>query len=96
MAVWSRGLAAALFRSRNRGRARRPLHLRRLVRVSRRLGDAATLTFGGIAALAVAVGWFLLSSRVAHTDVETAVSESLGAMLVLMLIASVIGSIRRG
>jgi hypothetical protein len=54
-----------------------------------------TLTFGAIAALAVAVGWFLLSHQVAHTDVETAVSESLGAILVVMLIASIIGSIRR-
>jgi len=54
------------------------------------------LTFGGVAAVAVAVGWFLLSSRVAHTDAETAVSESLGAILVLLLIVSVIGSIRRG
>lgn len=53
------------------------------------------MTFGGIAALAVAVGWFLLSHQVAHTDVETAVSESLGAILVVMLVASVIGSIRR-
>ncbi|MFD0583957.1 hypothetical protein [Dactylosporangium darangshiense] len=55
----------------------------------------ATLTFGGLAALAVAVGWFLLSSQVAHTDVETAVSESLGATLVCMLVMSIIGSIRR-
>ena len=47
--------------------------------------------FGGFAAAAVAVGWFLLSSQVAHTDVQTAVSESLGAILVLMLIVSVIG-----
>jgi hypothetical protein len=53
------------------------------------------LTFGGLAALAVAVGWFLLSSQVAHTDVETAVSESVGAVLVCMLVVSIIGSIRR-
>jgi nitrate reductase gamma subunit len=53
-----------------------------------------TLTFGGIAAVAVAVGWFLLSHRIAHTDVQTAVSESLGAILVLMLVVSIIGSIR--
>ncbi|MER7279901.1 hypothetical protein ABT369_36235 [Dactylosporangium sp. NPDC000244] len=52
-----------------------------------------TLTFGGFAALAVAVGWFLLSHRVAHTDVETAVSESLGAILVVMLLGSIAGSI---
>ena len=51
------------------------------------------MTIGGFAAVAVAVGWFLFSSRVAHTDAETAVSESLGAILVLMLIMSVIGSI---
>jgi hypothetical protein len=54
-----------------------------------------TLTFGGLAALAVAVGWFLLSSQVVHTDVETAVSESVGATLVCMLVMSIIGSIRR-
>jgi hypothetical protein len=92
-------VAGAGYRStdrRNRGWARRPLHLRRLVRVGRRLGDRAALTFGGLAAAAVAVGWFLLSSKVAHTDVQTAVSESLGAILVLMLVVSVIGSIRRG
>ncbi|MET7419310.1 hypothetical protein [Dactylosporangium sp. NPDC005555] len=64
--------------------------------MGRRLGDGAALAFGGLAAAAVAVGWFLLSSQVAHTDVQTAVSESLGAILVLMLIVSVIGSIRRG
>ncbi len=64
--------------------------------MARRFGDSAALTFGGIAAVAVAVGWFLLSSQVAHTDVQTAVSESLGAILVLMLVVSVIGSIRRG
>ncbi|MEU0553628.1 hypothetical protein [Dactylosporangium maewongense] len=64
--------------------------------MGRRLGDKAALTFGGFAAAAVAVGWFLLSSQVAHTDVATAVSESLGAILVLLLVVSVIGSIRRG
>ncbi|GAA2592438.1 hypothetical protein GCM10010399_23870 [Dactylosporangium fulvum] len=53
-----------------------------------------TLAFGGLAALAVAVGWFLLSSQVAHTDVQTAVSESLGAILIVMLVMSIIGSIR--
>jgi hypothetical protein len=60
------------------------------------MGPRVTLTFGGLAALAVAVGWFLLSSQVAHTDVETAVSESLGAILIVMLVMSIIGSIRRG
>ncbi|GAA0737142.1 hypothetical protein GCM10010199_58980 [Dactylosporangium roseum] len=54
-----------------------------------------TLAFGGLAALAAAVGWFLLSSRVAHTDVRTAVSESLGAILIVLLVMSIIGSIRR-
>ena len=52
------------------------------------------MAFGTIAVLAVAVGWFLLSSRIAHTDVETAVSESLGAILVALLVMSIIGSIR--
>jgi len=60
------------------------------------MGPRVTLAFGGLAALAVAVGWFLLSSQVAHTDVETAASESLGAILIVMLVMSVIGSIRRG
>jgi hypothetical protein len=54
-----------------------------------------TLTFGGLATLAVAVGWFLLSHQVVHTDVETAFSESLGAILVMLLLVSIIGSIRR-
>jgi hypothetical protein len=52
------------------------------------------LTFGGLAAAAVAVGWFLLSYRIAHTDAETALSESVGAILVLLLVLSVIGSVR--
>ncbi|UWP82289.1 hypothetical protein [Dactylosporangium fulvum] len=58
------------------------------------MGPRVTLAFGGLAALAVAVGWFLLSSQVAHTDVQTAVSESLGAILIVMLVMSIIGSIR--
>ncbi|MFB9177224.1 hypothetical protein ACFFX1_03670 [Dactylosporangium sucinum] len=60
------------------------------------MGPRVTLAFGGFAALTVAVGWFLLSSQVAHTDVQTAVSESLGAILIAMIVMSVIGAIRRG
>ncbi|WP_238017478.1 hypothetical protein KZZ52_57785 [Dactylosporangium sp. AC04546] len=60
------------------------------------MGPRVTLAFGGFAALAVAIGWFLLSSQVAHTDVSTAVSEALGAILIAMIVLSVIGAIRRG
>lgn len=55
----------------------------------------ATLTFGGLVTVAVAVGWFLLSHRVAHTATGTAASESVGAILLAMLVLSIIGSVRR-
>ena len=53
-----------------------------------------TLTIGAIALVAVAVGWFLLSMRVAHNDARTAAGESVGAMLGLLLFASLIGALR--
>jgi hypothetical protein len=42
----------------------------------------------------VAVGWFVLSMRVAHSDARTAAGEAVGATLGLLLFASVIGAIR--
>ena len=51
-----------------------------------------TLTFGAVVMLAAAVGWFLLSSRIAHNDARTAAGESVGVALVLLLVASMVGS----
>ncbi len=49
---------------------------------------------GGLVLLAVAVGWFVLSVRVAHSDARTAAGEAVGATLGLLLFVSVIGAIR--
>jgi hypothetical protein len=53
-----------------------------------------TLAVGGLVLAVVAVGWFLLSMRVAHSDARTAAGEAVGAALGLLLFASVIGAIR--
>lgn len=54
------------------------------------------LTLGAAVMLAAAIGWFLLSSRVAHNDPRTAAGESVGVALWLLLVVSLLGSIRRG
>jgi hypothetical protein len=53
-----------------------------------------TLTIGGIALAVMAVGWFLLSVRVAHSDARTAAGETIGVTLGLLVLASVIGAAR--
>jgi hypothetical protein len=53
-----------------------------------------TLAVGGFVLLVVAIGWFMLSTRVAHSDPRTAAGEAVGAMLGLLLFISVIGAFR--
>ena len=43
-----------------------------------------------------AVGWFLLSLLVAHNDVRTAIRETVGVGLGLMILISMIGAVRNG
>lgn len=53
-----------------------------------------TLTIGAVALVIFAIGWFVLSTRVAHHDARTAAGESLGAALGLLLFVSLIGAVR--
>jgi hypothetical protein len=45
--------------------------------------------------LVLAVGWFLLSWRVMHTTPGDAAGEALGVTFGLLIVASVVGAIRR-
>jgi len=48
---------------------------------------------GAATVAALAVGWFLLSHFVMHTDSADAVGEALGAALGLLVAVSVVGAI---
>jgi len=48
---------------------------------------------GAATVAALAVGWFLLSHFVMHTDAEDAVGEALGAALGLLVALSIVGAI---
>ncbi|MBN1172499.1 MAG: hypothetical protein JXA67_10045 [Micromonosporaceae bacterium] len=51
----------------------------------------------GVAGLCAAlVGWFMLSSLVAHSDLRTAARETIGFGLGLLIVISIIGAIRNG
>jgi hypothetical protein len=49
-----------------------------------------------VALVLVGVGWFLLSRLVAHNDIRTAVRETVGVGLGLLILISAIGAIRNG
>lgn len=54
----------------------------------------AVVVLAVIALVAVAVGWFLLSVRVAHTAPRTAVGEAVGVLLAGLLAVSIVGAMR--
>jgi hypothetical protein len=57
----------------------------------RRVGPVA----GGILVLLLGVGWFALSRGVMGTAVVDAAAESLGVILALLVVASVVGAVLR-
>jgi hypothetical protein len=58
-------------------------------------GDTSTrlLVIGGSVVALLGIGWFALSHMVMGTPTGDAVVESLGVMLALLVVASVIGSV---
>lgn len=46
--------------------------------------------------VAVAAGWFLLSLLAAHNDPRTAVRETVGVCLALLVLVSMVGAVRDG
>jgi hypothetical protein len=60
--------------------------------------DDQRILFLGAAVIGIlAIGWFVLSWRVAHNPAGDAFSETLGIVFMLLIVGSVIGaSIRRG
>jgi hypothetical protein len=52
--------------------------------------------WGGAAIVLLGAGWFLLAHYVMGETVRDATGESLGVMLALLLVASVIGAVRSG
>jgi hypothetical protein len=58
-------------------------------------GDSTrTLVFGGAILALLGVGWFALSHLVMGTATVAAVGESLGVVLALLVVASVVGAVR--
>ena len=54
----------------------------------------AAVVLSVVGLLAAAVGWFLLSVRVAHSSPRTAAGEAVGVMLGALLALSIVGAIR--
>jgi hypothetical protein len=57
--------------------------------------ETRLLVLGGCVLSVLGVGWFLLSHLVMKTPAVDAVVESLGVMLALLVVASVVGSVTR-
>ncbi len=55
-----------------------------------------TLAIGGLVIAALGAGWFALSHLVMDTSVPDAIGESLGVVLALLIVASVIGAVLSG
>jgi hypothetical protein len=53
-----------------------------------------TLLLGGSAVALLGLGWFVLSHVIMGTDTGDAVVESLGVVLALLVVASVVGAVR--
>jgi hypothetical protein len=59
--------------------------------------DQRVVLLGAAVIAILAVGWFLLSWRVAHSPAGDAFSETLGIVFMLLIVGSVIGaSVHRG
>jgi hypothetical protein len=50
---------------------------------------------GGILVVLLGVGWFALSRGVMGTAVVDAIAESLGVVLALLVVASIVGAVSR-
>ncbi len=59
-------------------------------------GEQPLLVLAGVVLAGLATGWFLLSLLVAHHDVRTAVRETLGVGLGLLVLMSALGAHRDG
>jgi hypothetical protein len=59
--------------------------------------DQRTVVLGAAVIAILAIGWFLLSWRVAHNPAGDAFSETLGVVFMLLIVGSLIGaSLHRG
>jgi hypothetical protein len=55
--------------------------------------SARTLVIGGGLVVAAGIGWFALSHLVMNTPISDSIGESLGVVLGLLVVASVIGAV---
>jgi hypothetical protein len=57
-------------------------------------GGTRTLLLGGSAVALLGIGWFALSHVIMGTATGDALVESLGVVLALLVVASVVGAVR--